>query len=138
MSQSNNSARYFIQFDEKLARFLNNLASYIDRPKVNNIHDVRTAFRRLEACYGIFPSAYKTKSTENYLALGKRFFSLNSVVRDSDIMLKKLRRQKGEKQSSEEAPAPDQGRKSAKGHGCCPGTCLFASAATSRQETSAA
>jgi len=69
---------------------LNKLASYIEDPNVNNIHDVRTSFRRLEAAYSVFPNSAKTRSSEKFLTLGKEFFRLNSVIRDSDVMLKKL------------------------------------------------
>lgn len=90
MGHNSQTAGYFIQFDEKLARFYKRLASYLENPNVDNIHDVRTSFRRLEACYSIFPGTSKTKSTENFLTLGKKFFRLNSAVRDSDITLEKL------------------------------------------------
>ena len=90
MGHDSQTAGYLIQFDEKLARFYQRLANYLEDPNVDNIHDVRTSFRRLEACYSIFPGASKTKSTENFMKLGKKFFRLNSAVRDSDIMLEKL------------------------------------------------
>jgi len=96
MSHSRTTSRHIIQFKKKLAHFLGKLADYIEDPSVDNIHDVRTSFRRLEACYSIFPSSVKTNVSESFFAAGKYFFRLNSVVRDSDIMLEKLAKLKTE------------------------------------------
>lgn len=93
MSPEKNANRYFKQFDNKLARFLDRLAKYLENPNVDNIHQVRTSFRRLEATYSLFPSAIKTCDSEKFLEHAKHFFRLNSVIRDSDIVLEKLKKQ---------------------------------------------
>jgi CHAD domain-containing protein len=90
MTDGKNSARYYKQFEKLLTRFRRKLAGYIKDPCVENIHGIRTCFRRLEACYSIFPSSIRTKSSDDYLALGKQFFRLNSAVRDSDVLAEKL------------------------------------------------
>lgn len=63
---------------------------YIKDPSEENVHHTRTTIRRLEAAYSVFPKSSRTKRSQNLLSTYKKFFSLNSTIRDYDIILEKL------------------------------------------------
>ena len=63
---------------------------YIDDPSEKNIHDLRTSIRRLESAYSIIPKSSRSGSSAKALKRLKKLFSMNSGVRDCDIMLEKL------------------------------------------------
>jgi CHAD domain-containing protein len=63
---------------------------YIKDPKKDNIHDLRTAIRRLEASYSASPKQIRKKGLKKYVDTSKHLFKLNGEIRDFDIILEKL------------------------------------------------
>lgn len=90
MTARNKSPRLERQFARRLESFLGRLARYRDNPDPETIHAVRTSFRRLEACYSIFPLNRRSAQAAHFMTLAGEFFSLNSMIRDGDVMLEKL------------------------------------------------
>jgi len=83
--------------EENLKRVDNRLDDYIKDSNENNIHDIRTAVRRLDASYRSLPKNTQRKNKiSKYVRTSKRLFKINSQVRDYDIICEKL-----EKHSSE-------------------------------------
>ncbi len=77
-------------FFARLGRVHSVLESYIEHPSEKNIHDIRTSIRRLEAAYSVFPKSGKTKQSKRMISMYRSLFSLNSLIRDHDIILEKL------------------------------------------------
>lgn len=63
---------------------------YTKDPNEENIHDIRTAIRRLEASYQSSPKQLQKKKIKKYVGISKCLFKLNSEIRDFDIILEKL------------------------------------------------
>jgi CHAD domain-containing protein len=63
---------------------------YAKDPNVGNIHDIRTAIRRLEASYQSSPKQLQKRKIKKYVGTSKSLFKLNSEIRDFDIILEKL------------------------------------------------
>ncbi len=63
---------------------------YAKDPNIENIHDIRTAIRRLETSYQSSPKQLQKKKIKKYVGISKSLFKLNSEIRDSDIILEKL------------------------------------------------
>jgi CHAD domain-containing protein len=75
------------------------LNDYLKDPNENNIHDIRTAIRRLDASFGSLPKKERNKNNiHDYITIAKRLFKINSQIRDYDIINTKL-----EKYSSDTA-----------------------------------
>ena len=67
------------------------LKDYLKDPNENNIHDIRTAVRRLDASFGSLPNRErKKKNNRDYLTTAKHLFKINSQIRDYDIINSKL------------------------------------------------
>ena len=82
-----------IFFDTFYKKYFENkgvLDSYLKNPSEKNIHNIRISIRRLESIYMIFPKTSRTKISDKYIQHLKYFFSLNSKIRDYDVILKKL------------------------------------------------
>ena len=77
---------FFIQLENVNKK----LDSYLNNPNEKNIHDVRTSIRRLDSAYSIIPNSCKTKTSDKQIKQFKTFFSVNSKIRDFDIILEKL------------------------------------------------
>lgn len=77
-------------FQEKQDKSKKRLEDYIQNQGPEQIHDLRTSIRRLEATYMIFPKFCKTKKTDNFVARYKKFFKKNSSIRDFDVMIDRL------------------------------------------------
>ena len=94
------SARHFLStLEASVQRVDKRLNDYLKDPNENNIHDIRTAIRRLSASFGSLPnSERKKKKNCDYLTTARQLFKINSQIRDNDIINAKL-----EKYSSETA-----------------------------------
>ena len=103
------SDTYLDKSERNIQRVSNKLDDYIKEPNEENIHDIRKAVRRLEASYRSLPSkkARKKRVIKDYADYSKRLFSINSQVRDFDII--------GEKLSGDENPAQQDVIKSIEG-----------------------
>lgn len=77
-------------FFKRLDRARSKIESYIKDPSETNVHDARIAIRRLESAYSTVPKSQRTKKSDRLVSRYADFFSLNSPVRDLDIILQKL------------------------------------------------
>ena len=103
------SNTYLDKSERNIQRVSNKLDDYIKEPNEENIHDIRKAIRRLEASYRSLPTkkARKSRVIREYADYSKKLFSINSQVRDFDII--------GEKLSSDENRAQQDVMKSIEG-----------------------
>jgi CHAD domain-containing protein len=77
--------------EENVKRVDNRLDDYIKDSNENNIHDIRTATRRLDASYRSLPKKIRRKNKiRKYVTTSKRLFKVNSQVRDCDIICEKM------------------------------------------------
>jgi len=78
---------------ENLRRVHNRVNKYLKDPNAKQIHDVRTAIRRLDATFLILPKNYRKGSPlSDYVLKCKEFFKVNSEIRDYDIIYEKLQK----------------------------------------------
>ena len=82
---------------ENMQRVDKRVNDYLADSNEVNIHDIRTAIRRVDASFMSLPKNVRKKNRAyNYTTVSKRLFKINSQVRDYDIIYGKL-----EKYSSE-------------------------------------
>jgi CHAD domain-containing protein len=83
---------YIDQLERNIERVNNRLNDYIKDANEENIHDIRTAIRRLEASYRSLPSRKirRKKTIREFVKFSKDLFSINSEIRDCDIIIDKL------------------------------------------------
>ena len=75
----------------------NRVDDYIKDSNENNIHDIRTAVRRLDASYRSLPKNMRRKNKiSKYMTTSKQLFKVNSQVRDYDIICEKLQKYSSE------------------------------------------
>jgi CHAD domain-containing protein len=88
------STRHIVtKMDENIKRVDNRLDDYIKDSNENNIHDIRTAVRRLDASYRSLPKNMRRKNKiSKYMRTSKQLFKINSQVRDYDIICEKLQK----------------------------------------------
>ncbi len=91
---------YSIDLDVFIDNYIHNiqkvdkrLDEYIKDPDEENIHDIRTAIRRLEASYSASPKQIRKKRIKKYVDNSKHLFKLNSEIRDFDIIVEKLNKE---------------------------------------------
>ncbi len=78
---------------ENLQRVNNRVNKYLKSPNAKNIHDARTAIRRLDATFLILPKKSRSGSSlSEYVQKCKEFFKVNSEIRDLDIIYEKLQK----------------------------------------------
>lgn len=85
-------------FDYRFAEMLSartNLAvqrlhNYVADPSPDNVHDIRTSIRRLEAAYTLIPRPLRRKKMSRFVCRHSDFLKLNGPIRDCDIMLEKV------------------------------------------------
>ena len=92
------STRHIVtKMDENIKRVDNRLNDYIKDSNENNIHDIRTAVRRLDASYRSLPKSMQRKNKiSKYMRTSKLLFKINSQVRDYDIICEKLQKYSSE------------------------------------------
>lgn len=83
---------YLDKSERNIQRVNNKLDDYIKNPDAENIHDIRRAIRRLEASYRSLPSkkVRNKRVIREYAEYSKKLFSINSQIRDFDIISEKL------------------------------------------------
>ena len=85
------SKAYFEKFSKIIAKSDERLEKYLADPNEENVHDVRTSIRRLDAAWKILPKKIRQKKKiAKFVALRKEFFKINSQIRDYDIIRQKL------------------------------------------------
>src|SRR5262245_4008165 len=83
--------------EENIKRVDDRLNDYIRDSNENNIHDIRTAIRRLDASYRSLPKKIRRKNKiSKYMTTSKRLFKINSQVRDYDIICGKFQKYSSE------------------------------------------
>ena len=84
---------FLTKLSENLRRVDNRVNKYLKDPNAKQIHDVRTAIRRLDATFLILPKKYRNGSPlSEYVLKCKEFFKVNSEIRDYDIIYAKLQK----------------------------------------------
>ena len=84
---------FLTKLNENLQRVNNRVNKYLKTPNSKQIHDVRTAIRRLDATFMLLPKNNRSHSSlSDYLLKCKEFFKVNSEIRDLDIMHEKLQK----------------------------------------------
>lgn len=84
---------FLTKLSENLRRVHNRVNKYLKDPNAKQIHDVRTAIRRLDATFLILPKKYRNGSPlSEYVLKCKEFFKVNSEIRDYDIIYAKLQK----------------------------------------------
>ena len=81
---------FFDNYVDNIQKVDNRLDEYIKNPIENNIHDIRTSIRRLEASYRTSPKQIRKRKIVEFVIKSKRLFKINSEIRDFDIILEKL------------------------------------------------
>lgn len=91
------SKSFVAKLQENIQRVDKRVNDYIADPNEDNIHDIRTAIRKIDASFRSLPKKVRRKSrVYDYITSSKQLFKINSQVRDYDIIYGKL-----EKYSSE-------------------------------------
>ena len=81
---------FFDNYVHNVQKVDKRVEEYSKDPNEGNIHDIRTAIRRLEASYRSCPKQLQKKKIKKYVGISKSLFRLNSEIRDFDIILEKL------------------------------------------------
>jgi CHAD domain-containing protein len=88
--------RHFVtKMAENVKRVDDRLNDYIKDSNENNIHDIRTATRRLDASFISLPKKIRRKiitKIRKYVTTSKELFKVNSQVRDCNIICEKLQK----------------------------------------------
>src|SRR5215472_6280502 len=91
------SSHFVTKMEENVKRVDDRLNDYIKDSNENNIHDIRTAVRRLDASYRSLPKSMQRKNKiSKYMRTSKLLFKINSQVRDYDIICEKLQKYSSE------------------------------------------
>ena len=91
------SKSFITKLQENTKRVDKRVSDYLNDSNEPNIHDIRTAIRRVDASFRSLPKKISKKGkVYDYASLSKQLFKINSQVRDYDIIYGKL-----EKYSSE-------------------------------------
>jgi CHAD domain-containing protein len=84
------AAQFAKNFDASAARVKKRLDAYLRDPgDEENVHDMRTSLRRLEAAFSLLPKKARRKNRKQADAF-KAFFRANSRVRDLDIVMARV------------------------------------------------
>jgi CHAD domain-containing protein len=84
---------FLTRLSENLQRVNNRVNKYLKAPNAKQIHDVRTAIRRLEATFQILPKKNRSGSSlSEYVLKCKELFDVNSEIGDLDIVYEKLQK----------------------------------------------
>ena len=82
---------YLDKSERNIQRVNNRLDVYLKDPNEEHIHDIRTSIRRLRASYQSLPKAIRNKKKmKEFVAKSKELFSINSKIRDYDIIFEML------------------------------------------------
>lgn len=80
------SSFYEERFSQGSGKLREKLAAYLDDPEgQKNVHDVRTAIRRLEVMFSLLPKKMRKQNRKKIMKY-KAFFKANSMVRDLDVI----------------------------------------------------
>ena len=74
----------------KQSLFKKRLEEYLSNPGEDQIHNLRTSTRRMEATYDALPNSSKTPESKQFMSMTKSLFKKNSKLRDCDVMASML------------------------------------------------
>ena len=84
---------FLTRLNENLQRVNNRINNYLKTPNAKQIHDVRTAIRRLDATFMLLSKKNRSRSSlSDYHLKCKEFFNVNSEIRDLDIIYEKIQK----------------------------------------------
>lgn len=87
------SKPFVAKLEENIQRVDNRIKNYLTDPNEDNIHDIRTAIRKLDASFRSLPKKVRKKNrVSNYVTVSKRLFKINSEIRDYDIIYGSLKK----------------------------------------------
>ena len=97
MKVASPSARSLVtNFAKDSEALVEGLASYIEEPAEERVHEIRAVIRRIVASYKTIPkSVRKEKKLREYVNLCKKFYRANASIRDIDILIAKLQDEGG-------------------------------------------
>lgn len=79
--------KFIFASQRNIIRANTKLDDYLSNPDIKNIHDIRTAFRRLHVCYKTLPRKTREKARiKKYVDKSIEVFKVNSQIRDLDII----------------------------------------------------
>ena len=82
---------YYASLNDVVQKVNKRLTKYLEDQNEENIHDIRTSIRKLEAAWYVLPKKTRQKPTvRKFVKLHKKLFKDNSKVRDYDIILQRL------------------------------------------------
>src|SRR5947209_6774674 len=85
------SKHFLSRLEVNVQRVDKRLNDYLKDPNENNIHDIRTAIRRVDASFYSLPKLERNKNNiRDYIIIAKHLFKINSQIRDYDIINTKL------------------------------------------------
>jgi CHAD domain-containing protein len=85
------SEHFLSRLEVNVQRVDKRLNDYLKDPNENNIHDIRTAIRRVDASFDSLPKIERNKNKiRDYITIAKHLFKINSQIRDYDIINTKL------------------------------------------------
>lgn len=91
MMQRLESKFYHVSLNDVVHKVNKRLAKYLDDQNEENIHDIRTSIRKLEAAWYVLPKKIRQKpKAREFVKLYKKLFKDNSKIRDYDIILQRL------------------------------------------------
>src|ERR687898_121011 len=92
---------FLTSLSENLQRVNNRVSKYLKNSNAKQIHDVRTAIRRLDATFLILPKKNRSRSSlSEYVLKCKELFKVNSEIRDLDIICEKLEKYPSDQMNS--------------------------------------
>jgi CHAD domain-containing protein len=81
---------YQSDLHDYLERVNSRLQSYLEKQSEDNVHDLRTAIRRVETRAELLPKRLRKEELGDYLSLSKKLMKSTSSIRDLDIIKEKL------------------------------------------------
>jgi CHAD domain-containing protein len=82
---------YFETLNSIIQKINDRLEKYLQNPNEENVHNARTAIRKLEPAWKILPKKIRQKrKVEKFVLSCKKFFKTNNDIRDFDIMHQRL------------------------------------------------
>jgi CHAD domain-containing protein len=93
MTFSISTKPFVTKLQENMQKVDNRVNNYLADPNEDNIHDIRTAIRKLDASFRSLPKKVRKRTrVSNYITASKRLFKINSQIRDYDIIYGKLKK----------------------------------------------
>jgi CHAD domain-containing protein len=86
-------AVYHKELQNDLTRVNSRLRSYLGQQSEDNVHDLRTALRRVETRSQLLQKRLRKKELGDYLSLSKRLFKSTTKIRDLDVIKDQLSQQ---------------------------------------------